>query len=68
MTCAPSTRRPALFIALALIAGFALWTRLWNIGAEPMWLDEAYSAYAASKGWDFLWTVVPRYETHPPFY
>ncbi|MES2497715.1 MAG: glycosyltransferase family 39 protein [Pseudomonadota bacterium] len=60
--------RPVLYLAAALIAGFALWTRVWNIWAEPMWLDEAYSAYAASKGWDFLWTVVPRYETHPPFY
>jgi mannosyltransferase len=60
--------RPALLLAAALIAGFALWTRMWNIWAEPMWLDEGYSAYAAAKGWDFLWTVVPRYETHPPFY
>jgi mannosyltransferase len=33
-----------------------------------MWLDEAYSAYAADKGFTFLWHVVPRYETHPPFY
>jgi len=65
---AVSLRRPALALAIVLIAGFALWTRSWNIGAEPMWLDEAYSAYAASQGWHFLWQVVPRYETHPPFY
>jgi len=45
-----------------------LWARASGIGTAPMWLDEAYSAYAASKGWHFLWTVVPRYETHPPFY
>lgn len=63
-----ATRRPALIPAILLIAGFALWTRIWNIWAEPMWLDEGYSAYAASKGWAFLWHVVPRYETHPPFY
>ncbi|MHA3793101.1 glycosyltransferase family 39 protein [Rhizorhabdus wittichii] len=60
--------RPALFLAAALIAGFALWARAWNLGAEPMWLDEGYSAYAAAQGWDFLWNTVPRYETHPPFY
>ncbi|MBO9378491.1 hypothetical protein GG804_17120 [Sphingomonas histidinilytica] len=60
--------RPALFLAAALIAGFALWARAWNLGAEPMWLDEGYSAYAAAQGWDFLWNIVPRYETHPPFY
>ncbi len=51
---------------LAVIAGIAL--RTWHIGTKPMWLDEGYSAYAASKGFDFLWQVVPRYETHPPFY
>ncbi|ATE63321.1 glycosyltransferase family 39 protein [Rhizorhabdus dicambivorans] len=61
-------RRPAYALACALVAGFALWARVWNIWAEPMWLDEAYSAYAAAQGWDFLWHVVPRYETHPPFY
>lgn len=60
--------RPALILIIAIIAGFALWTRVWNIWAEPMWLDEGYSAYAAAKGWDFLWNTVPRYETHPPFY
>lgn len=63
-----SLRRPALILLLALIAGFGLWARVWNIWAEPMWLDEGYSAYAAAGGWDFLWHVVPRYETHPPFY
>lgn len=52
-----------LFLALA---GATL--RLLYIGSTPMWLDEAYSAYAAGKGFAFLWQVVPRYETHPPFY
>ena len=60
--------RHRIAFAAALIVAFALWARAWNIWAEPMWLDEGYSAYAASKGWDFLWHVVPRYETHPPFY
>lgn len=60
--------RRRLAIAAALIAAFAMWARGWGIGAEPMWLDEAYSAYAASQGWTFLWQTVPRYETHPPFY
>lgn len=76
MTAAPLSRpaplpRTTLLLAvvlIVLIAGFALWARAWNIWAEPMWLDEAYSAYAAAQGWDFLWNTVPRYETHPPFY
>ena len=60
--------RHLLAFAAALILAAGLWVRAWAIGAEPMWLDEGYSAYAASKGWYFLWHVVPRYETHPPFY
>lgn len=60
---------PAAWTAAALVSlvvGIGL--RAWHIGRESMWLDEAYSAYAAGKGWHFLWTIVPRYETHPPFY
>jgi mannosyltransferase len=53
--------------ALAILA-VGLAVRLWGIGAEPLWLDEAYSAYAADHGFAFLWQIVPRYETHPPFY
>ncbi|MET0270893.1 MAG: hypothetical protein ABW173_10735 [Sphingomonas sp.] len=60
--------RAATFVALALIAAAGLWARAWHVLAEPLWLDEAYSAYAAARGFDFLWHVVPRYETHPPFY
>ena len=55
-----------LLLALSAVIGLAV--RLWNIGGEPLWLDEAYSAYAADHDWAFLLHVVPRYETHPPFY
>ncbi|PTQ13455.1 hypothetical protein CLG96_05035 [Sphingomonas oleivorans] len=53
--------------ALLLIAG-GMAFRIWKVTVTPLWLDEAYSAYAAGKGFAFLWQVVPRYETHPPFY
>ncbi|HEX8445877.1 MAG TPA: hypothetical protein VF649_04610 [Sphingomonas sp.] len=53
--------------ALALLAA-AIGFRLYGSLQEPFWLDEAYSAYAAGKGFHFLWHVVPSYETHPPFY
>ena len=53
---------------LGLFALIGLMVRLWNIGGEPMWLDEAYSAFAADKDFAFLLHVVPRFETHPPFY
>lgn len=64
----PAARRLILLLPVtaAILAGLAL--RLWHVGSEPLWLDEAYSAYAAGKGWTFLWQVVPQYETHPPFY
>lgn len=58
---------PWLFALLVLVVIGAAF-RLWGLTHEPLWLDEAYSAYAAGKGWAFLWQVVPRYETHPPFY
>jgi uncharacterized membrane protein len=53
---------------LTLIALIGLAVRVWHIGLEPFWLDEAYSAYAADKDWSFLLHVVPKFETHPPFY
>ena len=56
----------AVGAVLAVAAGMAF--RLWGSFAVPLWLDEAYSSYAAAKGFAFLWQVVPRYETHPPFY
>lgn len=55
-----------LLIALALVAG--LWLRARHLTLHPFWLDEAYSAFAADKGYRFIWTVLPGYETHPPFY
>lgn len=54
-------------ILLALLS-VALWFRLAGLASAPFWLDEAYSAYAAEKGLTFILTVLPGYETHPPFY
>ncbi len=50
----------------ALVLGLVF--RFWGVGSQPLWLDEAYSAFAADHGFAFLWHVVPHYETHPPFY
>jgi len=60
--------RRMLIAAAAMLLAAGIWFRWAGMTGEPLWLDEAYSAYAASKGFDFLWNVVPRYETHPPFY
>ncbi|WP_454885701.1 glycosyltransferase family 39 protein [Sphingomonas oryzagri] len=57
---------PCVIAILAGIVGIAL--RIVHIGSYPLWLDEAYSAFAARQDFNFLWHVVPQYETHPPFY
>lgn len=62
-------RRGALLwlaMALAIVAAVAL--RAHGLADHPFWLDEAYSAFAADKGFGFIWNVLPGYETHPPFY
>jgi mannosyltransferase len=46
----------------------ALAVRLIGITLRPLWLDEAYSAWFSSRSWHVLWTEVPTYEPHPPFY
>lgn len=67
MTTKLGETRP-LFVGAVLLAAIGVALRLWHVAAQPMWLDEAYSAYAAGKSFAFLWQIVPRYETHPPFY
>lgn len=61
------TARAAILLMAVAIAAGALF-RLWNLAGTSLWLDEAYSRFAADHGFAFLWHVVPRYETHPPFY
>ena len=60
-------RASPLQLAL-LLALLALGLRMIGLGSRPLWLDEAYSAWFSSRTWHDLWTVVPTYEPHPPFY
>lgn len=53
---------------IALLTVAALGIRIIGLDLRPLWLDEAYSAWFAARGWRELWTSVPTYETHPPFY
>lgn len=55
-----------VLIGIALITG--IWLRTYDLTGQPFWLDEAYSAFAADKGFAFIWNVLPGYETHPPLY
>jgi hypothetical protein len=60
--------RRTIWAAAVLLIGVGIGLRAWNLTGDPMWLDEAYSAYAADHDFNFLLRVVPLYETHPPFY
>lgn len=54
-------------VLIGLIA-VALAVRVVGLGLRPLWLDEAFSLSAIRHSWHDLWTVVPSYEVHPPFY
>lgn len=62
------SERRAIWSLAAVLAFLGAGLRLWHIASTPFWLDEAYSAFAAGHDFAYLWHVVPRYETHPPFY
>lgn len=62
-------RSPAHFWPLcALVTVLALLLRLPTLESRSLWLDETYSAWFAAAPLRELWTSVPLYETHPPFY
>ncbi len=46
----------------------ALALRMIGLGSRPLWLDEAFSAWFSDQSFHYLWTVLPTYEAHPPFY
>jgi 4-amino-4-deoxy-L-arabinose transferase-like glycosyltransferase len=52
----------------ALVCLAALLARLPTLASRSLWIDETYSAWFASQPLAELWTQVPLYETHPPFY
>jgi mannosyltransferase len=54
-------------LTLALM-GLALGVRAIGLGMRPLWLDEAFSSWFSERSWTYLWSVVPTFEAHPPFY
>ena len=53
------------WVAILALAAFL---RLYGIGSEPLWLDEAYSWWDARQTLDDLWRLVPQCDPHPPLY
>jgi hypothetical protein len=60
--------RSRFVLLCSLLALFALLLRLPTLSSRSLWLDETYSAWFAALPLHELWTQVPLYETHPPFY
>ena len=54
-----------LAVGLTLLA---LALRLTNIDGRALWLDEAFSEWFSDRSFHYLWTVLPTYEAHPPFF
>jgi uncharacterized membrane protein len=68
---APPARVAWRVTPLRLVAALillALAVRLNGLALRPLWLDEGYSAWFVGRSWHELWTIVPTYEPHPPFY
>ncbi len=55
-------------LGLATLCAIAAIPRLVGLGAHPLWMDEAYTHWFASRPLAYLWGTVPRFETHPPVY
>jgi hypothetical protein len=60
--------RARFALLCGLLGLFALLLRLPTLSSRSLWLDETYSAWFARVPLHELWTRVPLYETHPPFY
>lgn len=66
-TIRPRLRPTPLRLAIAItFAGLLL--RLLDLGARPLWLDEAFSAWFSDRDFQYLWHILPTYEAHPPFF
>jgi mannosyltransferase len=55
-----------LIVAAILVLALAL--RLFDLGDESLWLDEAYSWWDAQQSLGALWHLVPQCDPHPPLY
>jgi 4-amino-4-deoxy-L-arabinose transferase-like glycosyltransferase len=58
----------SFWLLVVLILAVALALRLPGIATRSLWIDELYTEWFASRSFAELWSDVPDYETHPPFY
>lgn len=56
------------YLGIAAILALALVLRLYDLGDESLWLDEAYSWWDARQDLAALWHLVPQCDPHPPLH
>ena len=61
-------RERSFWAIVATILLIALIFRLPGLATRSLWIDELFTEWFASRSFTELWTVVPEFETHPPFY
>jgi uncharacterized membrane protein len=64
----PKSWNRADILGALLIVALAAVVRLYDIGSQPLWLDEGYSWWDARQSLFSLWHLVPQCDPHPPFY
>src|SRR5512135_361989 len=58
-------KRSSIIAYALLVIGFAL--RIWNLAAQSVWWDEAYTVQTARYGWNTFWQL-QTIARHPPLY
>lgn len=53
---------------VGLILAVAVAFRLPGLATRSLWIDELFTEWFTARSFSELWTDVPQYETHPPFY
>ena len=60
--------RLATVCLIGLLVAASATVRLPFFNTQPLWVDEAISWWYTQYTIDELWSSVPRFETHPPYY
>lgn len=55
-------------LPLGLILAAAAAVRLWDLGAQSLWFDEAYSVFVANQPLTQIPRLLHAYDTHPPLH
>jgi hypothetical protein len=61
-------RRPSIGVWLIVIVLVGAALRCYQLGKKPFWIDEMASVWFSRLSIHELWTAVPYYEAHSPFY